>query len=215
MAPRKPKFITFTGVDEHSNNVSDLWLLQERYPIEWGILASPKRSGLEPRYPEIKQMLGILQAGHLNVALHLCGGHADEIMDFGKVPFDLAAVDRVQINHQSPSVAAAARFSFLTRKRCILQTRNAAAFPASYDVDWLFDISGGTGRRPKDWPSHDGRLVGYAGGINPENVLDVIGEIDATGPYWIDMETGVRNSDDRFDFDLVRAVCERVYPDEE
>lgn len=31
------------------------------------------------------------------------------------------------------------------------------------------------------------------------------------GPYWLDMETGVRDQNDRFDLWKVRAVCELVY----
>jgi phosphoribosylanthranilate isomerase len=79
-------------------------------------------------------------------------------------------------------------------------------FPDDDTVDWLFDRSGGL------WPPHPGgdRLVGYAGGIGPDNVADVLEQIGATGPYWIDMESGVR-TDDRFDLGKCRRVCEAVY----
>jgi phosphoribosylanthranilate isomerase len=93
--------------------------------------------------------------------------------------------------------------------RCIAQCR--AAFPDDTSVDWLFDASSGRGIAPAAWPAHPGRRVGYAGGIKPDNVLDVIrAGVGAAGPYWIDMESGVR-TDDRFDLTKCRQVCEAVY----
>jgi hypothetical protein len=40
--------------------------------------------------------------------------------------------------------------------------------------------------------------------------LQVIDEIAASGPYWIDMETKVRTNE-WFDLGLCRRVCEAVY----
>jgi phosphoribosylanthranilate isomerase len=76
---------------------------------------------------------------------------------------------------------------------------------------WLFDRSGGRGVFPDDWPAHPGNniLVGYAGGIRPENVRAAIE--DKSGRYWIDIETGVRHHDDRFDIALCRQICQSVY----
>lgn len=86
-------------------------------------------------------------------------------------------------------------------------------FPACNNcVQMLFDRSGGTGKVPDTWPRHPGGgvQVGYAGGINPDNVLDVIDAIGPDGPYWIDMESGVR-TDDWFDLDKCEAVLQAVY----
>jgi len=58
--------------------------------------------------------------------------------------------------------------------------------------------------------TYPGRMVGYSGGIGPENVASVIERIAADGPYWIDMESKVR-TDDWFDLSLCREVCEIVY----
>ncbi len=57
-------------------------------------------------------------------------------------------------------------------------------------------------------------LVGYAGGLKPSNIaqqLPLIAAAAGDGPYWIDMESGVRDADDRFDLGKCRAVCEAVY----
>jgi hypothetical protein len=41
-------------------------------------------------------------------------------------------------------------------------------------------------------------------------VDEVLAAVASTGPYWIDMESGVR-TDDRFDLGKCRAVCDAVY----
>lgn len=77
------------------------------------------------------------------------------------------------------------------------------------------DIAGGRGRIPASWPANPpaGRRVGFAGGLNPDNVAQhveaIAGSRDLT--YWIDMESGVRDDDNRFSLDKCQAVCEAVY----
>ena len=90
-------------------------------------------------------------------------------------------------------------------------TREAKTFPENETVSWLYDCSGGRGKVPNTWPRTDqDRLVGYAGGIGPENVLDVLDQIPSTN-YWIDMETHVRTND-IFDLDKCLSVLKQVYP---
>ena len=66
------------------------------------------------------------------------------------------------------------------------------SFPTEGECLYLFDTSGGAGTIPAKWPTHPAgdRFVGYAGGINPSNVLTTLDAINAPGPYWIDVETG-------------------------
>ena len=55
-----------------------------------------------------------------------------------------------------------------------------------------------------------GKKIGYAGGINANNVaekLTFLMENDQVGDFWIDMESGVR-TDDWFDIDKVVKVLE-------
>ncbi len=90
----------------------------------------------------------------------------------------------------------------------------------------LFDPSGGTGTSlltadsiPKPptaepftsthAPSPTPLRMGYAGGINPENVDEVIAALPSTWS-WIDLETGARDEQDNFDVDRVREVLARV-----
>ena len=57
-----------------------------------------------------------------------------------------------------------------------------------------------------------GARVGYAGGIGPNNIDQALtfANQHPDAPIWIDMERNVRTSDNWFDLDKVRAVCEQV-----
>jgi phosphoribosylanthranilate isomerase len=74
----------------------------------------------------------------------------------------------------------------------------------------LLDASGGRGIdtpvKPLNIP---GLKVGYAGGMNHDNVGDKLYQLlrDAEGDFWIDMESGVR-TDDRFDLNKVYKVLQ-------
>ena len=84
----------------------------------------------------------------------------------------------------------------------------------SASASLLFDPSGGRGIEPFRWPSTPlGVRMGFAGGINPHNVLGVLDDIGLRpDPFWIDMESGVRDTNDRFDLGRVRAVLEAAAP---
>lgn len=82
----------------------------------------------------------------------------------------------------------------------------------------LFDVSGGQGIRPKEWPLPvPGVKMGFAGGINPENLLSVLMPLfkawkalpHGQAPFWIDMETGVRVND-VFSLERVERVLRLV-----
>ncbi len=81
-------------------------------------------------------------------------------------------------------------------------------------VSMLIDDSGGQGiDSPINiYPSV--YKIGYAGGINPDNVADKLTyllENIHKGSFWIDMESGVR-TDDWFDLDKVLQVLEICKP---
>lgn len=209
---RKPEFITFTGADDRTD-VKEMASLCAAYPIEWGILFSPNRQGIDPRYPGGEAQSRFLWSG-LRISAHLCGAYARSIMETGglgllPIPVDLGCFGRIQINHRTPLPSRINAFRKAWGPRCIAQCRGAE-FPKDTSVDWLFDQSGGQGREPEVFPSHPGRLVGYAGGIRPDNVISTIERIAATGRFWVDMESGVRTNN-WFDLSLCRRVCEAVY----
>lgn len=227
MINNKPKFITFTGVDEHTN-IDEMVQLSREFPIEWGILFSPKHPS--KRYPSHLEVLGLfrmLRDVHgVNFAFHLCGvyarqalvGNWDEIST--KFLPNSPMVRRAQINvgkiapdfNYSPLIGWGER----NHVTPILQCRSEGfPQPPTARIDYLYDCSGGNGIVASEWPvGTPNRLNGYAGGLNPDNVrqhVDSIAEVG--GDYWIDMETGVRDHNDTFSLEKCRAVCEAVYLD--
>lgn len=208
---RTPEFITFTGLDSQTD-LSRALHIATVYPVEFGVLFSESRQDREPRYPDQTTITSIMCVGFPRLAAHLCGAHARRIMACMPTGLNLTTFRRVQVNHPSPDAGAIAReMEEWGGPRGIAQTRDLE-FPASTSVDWLFDRSAGEGRAPGEWPQHPGgdRMIGYAGGIGPGNVAGVLKQIAATGPYWIDMESGVR-TDDWLNLDKVEAVCRAVY----
>lgn len=225
-----PEFITFTGVDA-GTDILELQRLASDYPCEFGILFSPSRCGQEPRYPttrEIDEIIEQVWRQDVQLAAHLCGDTARSFaachLPAGEMSRLARFFNRIQVNtreqdrEQRPG--AIADFGNCIGKPVILQCRGPRfpdAEPGGVQPQWLFDTSGGRGKAPAAWPPcpSDGVLRGYAGGINSANVRAVLRAIGAGAPagarFWIDMESGVRDADDRFDLGLCRAVCQAVY----
>lgn len=212
---RLPEFVTFTGVDA-ATDLDEMERLSDLYPVEWGILFSATRQGNDPRYPDEATIRRALKRD-LQFAAHLCGSYARSIMEGGRPhPFDLTpgGFGRIQVNDAHPDPARIESYcDGVWSARGIAQSRGDV-FPETDEIDWLFDCSGGRGLAPTSYPPHPGgdRLVGYAGGIGPDNARMVIETIASEGPYWIDMEGRIRTGDDRLDLDSCRRVLEVVYP---
>lgn len=211
-----PAFITFTGVDD-ATDATDLVALAEDYPVEFGLLISPKRQGVEPRYPRLTTIKWLLGELPVVFAIHLCGPAAREVVQDGiSAEYDdlMPYVDRVQINTADQRVEPhlVGHWAAQRNVRAILQARGE--FPKIATVDVLFDASGGRGIVPADWPyGVKSTFCGYAGGLRPENVADAVNVIGfRTGQrYWLDMESGVRDEQNRFSVEKCREVCEAVY----
>jgi len=199
--------------------------LARDYPIEVGILYSESRTGQDARYPAFDtpmlNAIGEMIGQGVRLSLHVCGTLAQKANDTyfspwaGKTAFDTivsALFQRMQFN-----IPAGVRLNtnnlrtsaIRSGARAIVQCRDA--HPVDDAVDWLFDPSGGRGVLSSHMPiqnNHD-QLVGYAGGIRPDNVRRVLDMIQA-GMYWIDMESGVRTQN-AFDPELCQQVCKAVY----
>lgn len=212
-----PRFITFTGADDHAD-IDGMVQLSKRYRVEWGILLSKSRQGTG-RYPgeEALSRYWALAGRHLVLSAHLCGEYSRLVMAGNGLanilPVDIGFCKRVQVNHAEPNIGRVSFFAGQWGPRGVIQWRGNT-FPKTHQVHLLFDRSGGQGKLSETWPEHPGgyQLVGYAGGITPDNILDVIVKIASKGDYWLDMESGVR-TDDRFDVEKCRRVCEAVWPD--
>lgn len=231
----KPEFITFTGVDDRT----DLKRIEElsiHYPVEWGVLFSSTRAGREPRYPELTFQHRLEELNAMRFSAHICGGYAKNVLKglTREVPVLWDIFSRFQVNYipnpewhpylEQPNefvpigIPEILQFSFKVGVEPIVQHRTLH-FPPPGPMSYLFDKSGGKGEGPKQWPKRNfkfadlgerGNLVGYAGGLGPDNVLEALEQIADPGRYWIDMESNVR-TDDWLDLDKCQAVLGMVY----
>lgn len=213
---RLPDFITFTGADERTS-IMGMIEIQKQFPVEWGILFSESLQGLSNRFPNKVHIAKIEAAKQLKLSAHLCGEYVRRIMkgNFNPLSWNFTPYHRMQINHHVGKFNFERVIDFSKRvipQKVICHFSDPYTFPDNANVQWLFDTSYGTGSEPEQWPVHtrNNRLVGYAGGIGPENVERIIQKINSKGPYWLDMEQNVRTAD-WFDLEKCYEVCEKVY----
>lgn len=211
-----PAFVAFTGVDDPAL-ITGMQRLSARYPIEWGILVDDAQTE-KTLFPAEAERAAMLASSGLRWAAHVCGEQARLIAnDPDTATVALTGFQRVQVNHSfsgssSTHVANAVRFGRLRGIRTLLQC--STEFPDDSRLDWLFDVSFGTGVKPSSWPRlpHSGPFCGYSGGIGPANAAAIVAAIDAPPErlFWIDMESGVR-TDGRLDIAKCEAVCREVF----
>lgn len=209
-----PCYVTFTGIDR-ADLVPGMLALAARYPIEWGILIDAAQEGA-PLFPDAGTRLA-LQSAPLRLSAHICGAAAHDIAEGRDPGLDLAGFARIQVNHgragsSDVQVRRCAEFAARTGVRAALQCQGD--FPADARVDWLYDVSFGTGMRPGAWPAIDRQLplCGYSGGLGPDTVGAALARfpIAEGAAYWLDMESGVRTGT-RFDLAKCEAVCRIVF----
>src|SRR5882757_5778729 len=210
----KPAFITFTGV-ARADLLPGMRVLSRRFPIEWGVLIDLERED-RPLYPRQSERQ-IIQASALRLSAHVCGAAARSIVEGSEPELDLGGFSRLQINHSRDGsseleVLNSCAFSARHNVRVALQCQGP--FPTDSRVDWLYDVSFGTGKTPSAWPSiiSGEPLCGYSGGLSPTTLTGVLPKFPvAQGiPFWIDMESGVR-TDGQFDLEKCASVCELVF----
>lgn len=221
--------ITFTGVDGKTD-LRRLREIQQEYPIaEFGVLVAKNWRENGNRYFN-PSYLDSLDRG-LNLSAHLCGSIAKAAVNGNLKQFETWAgvgqylFKRCQLNisisHSNPEKVEY-RNDLSLFGEVILQQKgadNCDLFRNSMGdrhISVLLDASGGngidTGIQILDVPAK----VGYAGGINPDNVAEKLTylEENCKSPYWIDMESGVRTND-WFDLDKVVKVleiCNQIVP---
>lgn len=213
--PVKPTFIAFTGVDS-AETISAMQALSRHFPIEWGILVDDAKDDRLFADPDVRARL--LEASGVRYAAHVCGEQAGLIANSpADATIDLAGFQRLQVNHgfsgsTAEQVESCVRFGRSQAIRTMLQT--LGAFPDDARLDWLYDVSFGTGKTPESWPAMAacGPFCGFSGGIDAHNAASVVQAIAAPqgSQYWIDMESGVR-TDGRFDLAKCEAVCRAVF----
>lgn len=230
--------VTITGADD-SVDPRALSLISRRYPfVEWGILVSASSQGAA-RYPTdtwIRDLQAVDKAGKLNLSLHVCGRWVRALLlGIDEVPpWLLIGMQRAQLNfhaERTPCDPVALAHVLAGREQQFIfqidgETGNkhleGAIDAGLVNAVPLFDISGGAGILPDEWPraatwqaANPGEpYFGYAGGLGPHNLPDQLPLIaDAAGDsrIWIDMETWVRSktaNGDVFDLDKVELCLD-------
>ncbi len=215
--------VTFTGIDIKTTRDQIKELLSYEF-VELGILysANPRNRN---RYPEKQQITNILtKIDSPNIALHICGSTAFQELYYGDfLKCIIPNFNRIQINGIYEN--------YYIEGLC--QTYNDIEFITQYNDETTFgslnylnvpqknhsillDNSAGKGIRPDNWnfPPKTDKKIGFAGGITPNNVKDILEEIQSytilNEHSWIDMESGVRNSFDWFDFEKALSVVKVV-----
>jgi len=222
--------VTFTGIDD---NTDASWLLgiRTQYPkVEFGMLMAVepvKRSGRFPD-PEGPAARGFYEAARrgLGLSAHLCGSLAKEAAkgEWGAVMEhcpEFSAFSRCQLNiaHVKDVPAAVVTGMPGTLREVIVQQKGAGSCEAFLQIprkdgySVLLDASGGHGVYAEPVVLEGPYKVGYAGGLNPDNVRGFLESLLAdvrVGDFWIDMESGVRTGDDLFSPGKVEAVIRNI-----
>lgn len=221
----KLKHVTITGADD-SVDPLELAILSEKNPwLEWGILFG--RNAGVPRFPSVDWCTEIVTRAKMNgmpLAAHLCDKWVRSLVldaDFTfreQHPGLFDGCDRIQLNFHGQYHKAGldfirrlteARFKEFIFQMDGMNDNLISRYTQDTNVviKPLFDLSGGAGILPDQWPKQNGSYVGYAGGLSPANLeqqLPRIGKVAGDKPFWIDAETHVRSEDDRvFDMDKV------------
>jgi hypothetical protein len=221
---------TLTGVDQQTD-LPRIASLAATFPqAEFAILFSPERSGHQNRFPTFQSILAMLDAGPTQWAIHLCGAavpnfiraaNSGDKKNQDAEAFQLAthpAVSRIQLNFafrrakfSLPDLNQAIRFiskPVITQEHRANRGVSLAIEASNHQI--LFDASGGRGIEASEWlPPLEGKICGFAGGLGPatlEGAFPAIRKVCAGKPFWIDMESQIRDQNDWFDLD----ACERV-----
>lgn len=219
--------VTITGADD-AVSYDDIWRIQCEFPfVEFGLLLSATKEG-EPRYPSARWLRALPQ--HIDTSIgfsaHVCGARARALLVAGQGGFP-CHFERAQVNGFSTFDDKTTAFEQYIEAtwavEFILQLSDISCLPRAEaiasrlrNVSALVDLSGGAGIPIREFPVASGGMrLGYAGGIGPDNVVDVLARMNEKLPAavetWIDMETGVRTND-VFDLDKVRRVLELTAP---
>ena len=214
--------VTFSGIDQYTK-VQDLKSLYEKYPfVEFVFLyshhANQKGQG---RYPRTVILKSFKKAG-VPMALHLCGKIAHDLVHdsnwsvvYKELDGYMGLFDRIQLN--IPKTRHFTReMTFPEDKQIIIQLHEGTkelfdCYKHLPNVAGFQDASGGRGIAETEWMLPETEPFGYAGGIHPENVVDVVRELNeiCETDFWIDMETGIRTND-KFDVTKCEEICRKL-----
>lgn len=206
------KRLTFTGVDQNTN-LDELPL-----GVEIGVLFTWHTEG-RPRYPSrsaCSRILARLSSTHAT-ALHVCGVKARKALLNYALPDLTHNVSRIQVNgfiFEEEIDGLCSLYSdheIITQYQGGLLQEGLEAISSNHSL--LVDSSGGTGVLPEEWVRPNTRkTVGFAGGIGPDNIVEVLEDLKevASGDWWIDMESSLRDERDWFNCDAAKSVLNAI-----
>jgi phosphoribosylanthranilate isomerase len=230
----------FCGADD-SVHPNLLVILSHTYPlVEFGVLFRQDKEG-EPRYASAEwvQQLVSIKPSTMKLAAHLCSSRVNQVLEgndefvsqlsqweFQRVQINATAVNGVDITNLAGSVCKVMKviqdhpeLEFIIQRndetKALWEGLLDAGLPPN--VSMLLDESKGTGKTASSWPSPPSDyLIGYAGGIGPHNIDQVITDVLRAAQdrqIWIDMESSLRsikNDRDVFDLDKCYSVIDAV-----
>lgn len=208
--------VSFVGID-HETKISELLKFRDFNMIyEFGILYSDSKTGNNKRYPSYKFCQEYLEWALYNKvssSLHLCGSSIERYLNEEQDIIALCAnAGRIQLNlnikkyndyadlaDRIISVATKNNHHIVLQKNKSKKEFNEIVLGKNPNIllSLLHDSSGGFGREISvASPPDDTYFTGYAGGINPNNVVNIVNLIETANtnnnPYYIDMESGIR-----------------------
>ena len=212
--------VTLTGIDRWTN-INDLINLQLQYPaVEFGVLVSA--TNVSERFCDLETIKRFCNKG-LNLSMHVCGRLVKQILVNDFTEFNqgygglLSNFKRMQLNTHSIKHKYSTDIVFPDNIQVILQLdgANSEFFNCYIDkanVVGLNDMSGGNGILPDSWEKSEMAYTGFAGGISPDNVVEVVKQLESIQDkhYWIDMETHIRTNE-RLDLNKCELVLKQIY----
>ena len=196
--------ITLTGADERTR-ISDLVRLR-MMGAEIGLLLTHSPDGRN-RYPSLGWIWEAATELQGHAALHVCGQRARQTLFEGGYKNLLKWFGRIQVNGDPSPGAIKDLCQRYDTKVVITQYPLNDSTLEMDDIycnhALLVDGSGGRGISPEKWERPaTSKLVGFAGGLGPENLATELPKIaavaDDEGDWWVDMEGNLRDNDDLF-----------------
>lgn len=169
----------------------------------------------------------------ISTSLHICGEYLDMLLDVGYCGLEhlTESFSRVQFNvgdrvlSYEDKLLLKAWADNYGQMSTIIQV---SEWPLDDTVGYLYDRSRGRGIStgsfpdPLNPPNQTGRArviyrdhyPGFAGGISPSNVVEVCNQLHRTtgvSYFNIDMESGVRDTNNEFSLAKCEQVCEAIF----
>lgn len=238
------QLVSFVGVDERTNLNDLLKVPNIRLDEfnEFSILFSDSKSKQNHiRYPSYEFCKNFLEWGSsraIHPSLHLCGSVIERYLKQEKNVMELCEkAHRIQLNMNIRNFPSYEKLTtdlisvMTTHKHYIVLQENKTkrnfnlsflkTIPKSLysQVSLLHDGSGGFGREIAQIdPPDPNFFTGYAGGINPDNVVKIVNLIENNNSknlqYYIDMESGVR-IDNIFSIEKCQQIIDNLKKNKE